>query len=451
MMNFHAQDPSLYPLHLLSSWGRRSMPGKEIYSTNLEWDSRGAVLFRGMGRSYGDSSLPANPSNRVINTCFADRIRSFDRTTGRIRAEAGLTLLEINRLFLRKQWFSPVTPGTQYVTLGGMVAADVHGKNHHRAGCFGDHVHQLRLRTPNGRILECSENRDTELFYATIGGMGLTGHILEIEFSLEKIPTPWIWQETTRIEGIDEFIQSLKIAAREWPFTVGWIDCLTQDRNMGRGILMCGRWATPEEAPSDPPPQRTNFCLPISFPSWTLNRYSIQLFNSIYFHHHIPRVKKGIVHPESFFYPLDSIRDWNKMYGASGFTQYQCVLPEGQHPGVAKRFMELVSSLECSSFLCVIKDCGREGRGILSFPMPGITIALDIPIRKNTQTVIDTLNEFTIGEGGRINPCKDTFTKAEHYRAMERRLDRWSAIRQKWDPERRIHSAQSVRLLGDPS
>lgn len=214
---------------------------------------------------------------------------------------------------------------------------------------------------------------------------------------------------------------------------------------------MCGRWATPEEAPPTPPPQKISLSVPFSFPSWALNRYSIQMFNTIYYHLHVPRVKKGIVHPKTFFYPLDAIRDWNKMYGSRGFTQYQCVLPEGQNPGSAKRFMELVSSLECSSFLCVIKDCGREGRGILSFPMPGITIALDIPIKKNTQIVIDKLNEFTIAEGGRINPCKDTFTKANHFRAMERRLNRWSAIRQKWDPERRIHSAQSARLIGDPS
>lgn len=437
------------PQHFLSGWGRLFLPGKERYSQNLEEASNDANLFRGMGRSYGDSSLPPKYSCSVVNTSFADRIRFFERDTGRIRVEAGLTLWELNRLFLRECWFVPVSPGTQFVTFGGMVAADVHGKNHHQAGSFGEHVCGLRMRVPDGRILECSDEIESELFYATIGGMGLTGFILEVEFFLQKIPSPWIWQETTRIEGIDSFIQSLKKSAKEWPFTVGWIDCLSRGKKMGRGILMCGRWANREESPSYPPLKKHPFRFPFLLPGWVLNRTTLRLFNAFYFRHHTPRVKRGIVHPETFFYPLDTIQDWNKMYGSTGFTQYQCVLPEDRTPGVTKRFMNLLTSLGGASFLCVIKDCGAQGKGLLSFPKPGITIALDIPVRKNTSKTIDTLNEFVIAENGRINLCKDFFTRPEHFRAMESRLDRWQSIRNRWDPLHKLHSAQSVRLLGD--
>lgn len=433
----------------LTGWGRQLLPGRELVSQDLENDSKKAVLFRGLGRSYGDSSIPPSRCGYAINTRFADRLRFLDRQTGILRAEAGLSLLEINRLFLRDGWFVPVSPGTQYVTLGGMVAADVHGKNHHRAGSFGEHVRCIKLRVSDGRIVDCSEKNEPDLFHATIGGMGLTGHILEIEFFLQRIPSPWIWQETIRIDGIEEFIHALQESARDWPFTVGWIDCLSRGNRMGRGILMRGRWANPKEAPPYPPKIKKTFRFPITLPSWIVNRFTVKLFNSLYFHLHVPRQKRGIVHPESFFYPLDAILDWNKMYGSPGFTQYQCVLPEGQHPGVTERFMELVTTLGRASFLCVIKDCGAQGRGLLSFPKPGITIALDIPMRRDTQSMIDTLNEFVIAEQGRINLCKDFLTRAKHFQAMEDRLDQWQAIRNRWDPQRRIRSAQSVRLLGD--
>src|SRR5579883_1285713 len=198
------------PSEQLSGWGRIFHPGKEVLSIDLEKDSKDAVLFRGLGRSYGDSAIPPADKPVVVATPLADKIRFFDRETGRLRAEAGLSLYELNRLFLRENWFVPVTPGTQYVTLGGMVAGDVHGKNHHVAGCFGEHVHVLKIRVADGRIIECSPENEAELFYATLGGMGLTGHILEVEFSMKRISSPWIWQETRRIKGIDAFIVELK-------------------------------------------------------------------------------------------------------------------------------------------------------------------------------------------------------------------------------------------------
>jgi len=428
-----------------------SVPGREIFSEDLEKLTEGAVLSRGLARSYGDSSLPPPSHPEVVSTVLADRILSFDRETGRMRAEAGLSLRELNELFLRDCWFTPVSPGTQFVTLGGMVAADVHGKNHHQDGCFGEHVHSLRLRMASGEIVECSLENEPELFAATIGGMGLTGHILEVEFSLRSIPSPWIWCESTRIRNIDEFMEGLKAAGPDWPYTVGWIDCISKGSKMGRGILQRGRWAEADRAPRRPPGHKRHIAVPFEFPSWALGPWTVRAFNSAYYHRHIPREKKGIVHPESFFYPLDAVLNWNLVYGKHGFTQYQCVLPDTAGPGAARRFLELLTSKGGASFLCVIKDCGPEGRGLLSFPRPGISIALDIPVRPDTQSLVDALNELVIAEGGRIYLAKDSFTRPEHFRAMEPRLDRWMDLRARWDPERRLRSAQSIRLFGDPS
>ena len=440
------QTPTPVPV---SAWGRISLPGIGVDSSDLERDSLNAQLFRGLGRSYGDSALPASPSSVVVSTPRADRIRFFDRETGWLRAEAGLSLYTLNKLFLRQGWFVPVSPGTQFVTLGGMVAADVHGKNHHVDGCFGPHIRAIRLRVADGRIIECTPDHEAELFRATIGGMGLTGHILEVEFSMVRISSPWITSQTKRVNGIEEFITALKTSARDWPYTVGWIDCLSRGAAMGRGVLICGRWATAAEAPLEPPEERKMLTVPFAFPEWVLNPWTVRIFNWGYFHAHQSETKPHILHPEAFFYPLDSLREWNRIYGPRGFTQYQCILPENGDASVTKRFFQLLTDLGGASFLCVIKDCGAEGIGLLSFPKPGISVALDIPIRSNTQNMIDRLNEFVIAAGGRIYLCKDTFTRPEHFRAMEPRLDAWLAVRRKWDPEGKIRSAQSVRLFGD--
>lgn len=433
----------------LSGWGRQFAPGREVLSENLETVTSGAVLSRGLGRSYGDSSLPPPAHPAVVGTRLADRILSFDPESGRIRVEAGIALAELNRLFLTRGYFTPVTPGTAFVSVGGMVASDVHGKNHHQHGCFGEYVERLRLRVADGRIVECSRELEPELFRATIGGMGLTGHILEVEFRLTKVPSPWIWQESERVPNIDAYIDALKDAGPKWPFTVGWIDCLSQGAKLGRGILYRGRWAEPHEAPKKLPRPKPRFQIPFTFPEFVLGPWSVRAFNTLNYWKHLPKQKQGIIHPENYFYPLDMLRDWNRLYGRRGLAQYQCVLPEEAGRGAARRFLELLTSKGGASFLCVIKDCGAEGIGMLSFPKPGISIALDIAVRDETQALIDALNEFVIKEGGRIYLTKDAFTRPEHFRAMEPRLEEFERVRRKWDPEGRIRSAQSVRLLGD--
>ena len=433
----------------LSGWGRIAVPGREVRSEDLVGLTEDAILCRGLGRSYGDSSLPPPSHPVVAGAALADRILAFDPATGVLRAEAGLSLREMNRLLKPRGFFTAVTPGTEYVTLGGMVAADVHGKNHHRDGTFGNHVTSLRMRVADGRIVECSRDVEPDLFRATVGGMGLTGHILEVSCRLIRIPSSWIVTESERISDIDAFIAGLKEAGRTWPYTLGWIDCLSRGSALGRGILMRGRFAEAGEAPPRPPRPLPRLTVPFVLPAGLVGRWSVRAFNAAWYHRHVPRVKRGLTSPEWFFYPLDFIAHWNRMYGPRGFTQYQCVVPDAAGHGAARRFLELLTGRGGASFLCVIKDCGPEGFGLLSFPKPGISIALDIPVDDRTQGLVDALNELVIAEGGRIYLAKDALTRAGHFAAMEPRLPEWTAIRRRWDPEGRIRSAQSVRMLGD--
>ncbi len=435
----------------LSGWGRLPSPGREILSEDLERATRATALCRGLGRSYGDSSLPAFSGDRVVATRAANRIVSFDDVSGVLRAEAGLSLAELNRLLLPRGWFVPVTPGTKFVTLGGMVASDVHGKNHHREGCFGAHVGRLRMRLADDSLVECSPTEHADLFYGSIGGMGLLGHILEVEVGMRRVPSPWIWMESERVDDIDGFLDGLGRTAPHWPMTMGWIDCLNRGRAMGRGILMAGRWASPEDAPREAPAEGRRVTFPFELPNWALNAWTAQLFNTAYYWRHTARRSTAVVGPDPFFYPLDAILEWNRAYGPRGFTQYQCVLPRAAGAPAVREFMTLLTKLGGASPLCVIKDCGAEGKGVLSFPLEGTSIAIDMAVSSEIQKIVDRLNEFVIAAGGRIYLTKDRFTRAEHFRAMEPRLPAFFALRDLWDPKRKLRSAQSVRLFGDRS
>jgi len=433
----------------LTGWGRvPSVDAREIRSENLTAITEHAPLTRGLGRAYGDAALPARGDPVVAASPLADRILAFDAATGLLHAEAGFSLDQLYRVFLPRGWFTPVTPGTRFVTLGGMVAADVHGKNHHRDGCIGEHVTQLTLRVADGRIVTCSREQEPDLFRATLGGMGLTGHILEVTLRLAKVPSPWIVRESERIPDIDAFIDRLKTAARQWPMTVGWIDGRARGGSLGRGVLLCGRWAEPHEAPRTFPALRSTVPVPFDLPAGMLSPTVVRLFNTAYYHRFPAAPRRSLVRPESFLYPLDAIGSWNRGYGRRGFVQYQCVLPESGVRGSVRAFMEIVAGHGRASFLSVIKDCGEQGTGTLSFPLPGISIAMDIPYDRVTQTLVDGMNRFVIEQGGRIYLAKDALTRADDFRAMEPRLNRFLEVRRAWDSDGRIRSAQSVRLFG---
>jgi FAD/FMN-containing dehydrogenase len=437
----------------VSGWGRAPVrEAIEVLDEDLRSAVCGASLTRGLGRSYGDASLPPRAGARVAASRRADRLLAFEPASGVLRAEAGLSLARINELFLPRGYASPVAPGTEHVTLGGMVAADVHGKNHHRAGSLGAHVRSLRLSLADGRELEVSDGQERELFLATQGGMGLTGHVLEVELTLERVPTGWIWQETEPIRDLAELLEKLPAASAAWSHTVAHVDALARGRALGRGVLVKGRWAEPDEAPGAAPRRRFRPTLPFVLPDWALNRASARLVNGAYRLVN-GRGSAGIVHPQTFFHPLDFVLEWNRAYGRRGFTQYQAVLPREAGPSAVRRLFETLAASGEAPFLCVVKDFGAEGRGLLSFPRPGTTASIDLPLRgERTQLLVDALNRVVIEAGGRVYLAKDALTRREDLEAMEGpRLRAFEAVRRRVDPERRLSSALAVRLLGDPA
>jgi decaprenylphospho-beta-D-ribofuranose 2-oxidase len=432
----------------LAGWGRFPVaPGEAQLSEDLVGLTARMPLTRGAGRAYGDAALPASVDRRVAASTMADRILGFDPDTGLLTAESGLSVEDIYRVFLPRGYFTPVSPGTRFVTLGGMVASDVHGKNHHCEGTIGRHVESLRLRVGTGDVVTCSRTSNPDLFRATLGGMGLTGHILEVNVRLARVPSPWIVAERERIDDLTTFVGALAAASRRWPMTAGWIDCLAGGQRFGRGVLFRGRWAAPDEAPAAFPCLRSPVPVPFTCPDFLLSKATVGALNALNYWTHLPRVRRAIVHPPRFFYPLDSLGNWNRLYGKRGFIQYQCVLPVEAGPSAAVRFLLLLKSLG-GAFLCVIKDCGREGLGHLSFPRPGVSIAVDMPRHHNAQSIVDTLNQHVIDEGGRIYLAKDALTRPEHFRRMEPRLEEFLAVRRRWDPAGRVRSALSVRLFG---
>lgn len=431
----------------LTGWGQHPVVrGVELTSEDLREITAGATLSRGLGRAYGDASLPPEGARaHVAGTPLADRVLSFDAESGVLRAEAGLSLAELNRIFVPRGFTSPVSPGTGFVTLGGMVASDVHGKNHHVAGCFGEHVRSLLLRVGDGRILEVSDANEQELFRATLGGMGLTGHVLEVEMELTRIPSPWIWYESERFSHIDQLLPALLEAGETWPSTVAWIDCTSRGAALGRGVVMKGRFATPAEAPVGKPPRPPNLMIPFRFPSGLANRHTLRILNAFWYARHGAVKHRGLGTATWWFHPLDGIAHWHRVFGARGFTQYQCVVP-----GTTDAFHELLHVFQReggSSFVSVLKDCGPAGRGTLSFPMRGASLALDIPIQAGkTEKLVHRLNELVISLGGRIYLAKDAFTTPEHFRAMYPRFDEWNQVRRRFDPDGTLASAQSERL-----
>ena len=367
-------------------WAGAAFPwskGSVLKSENLAAITEKATLSRGLGRSYGDSSLPARPDLPVADTTLANRLLCFDPASGLLRAEAGVSLLELNRVFLRRGWFVPVSPGTQFVTLGGMVASDVHGKNHHVDGCFGQHVASVKLRVADGRIVECSETAEPELFRATIGGMGLTGHILEVEFPMRSIPSPWIWGESERIDDLDAMVAGLKEAAREWPMTVGWVDCLARGARLGRGILMKGRWAASRDRGSRRNRRRRKrrFRVPFQFPQ---NR-------PVQGEHE--GVQSGLL-LEAHSTGSPRHRPSRRLLLSAGCLGR--LEPDLRPPRIHAVPMRVAARRRqrpgpafpgsCSfppagwDFCASSRIAGAEGKGMLSFPRPGMSIAMDFPI-----------------------------------------------------------------------
>ncbi len=380
------------------------------------WDR--PVLPYGYGRSYGDSCL--NNDGVLLSTRTMNRFLGFDRSTGILRCESGVSLQEILRLFVPKGWFLPVTPGTQMVSIGGAIANDVHGKNHHRAGTFGCHVYGVELLRSNGEHVYCSLSQHPEMFRATIGGLGLTGLILWAEIQLKPINGPWICAERIKFRTLEEFFSLSADSEPNFEYTVAWIDCLAPRRQLGRGIFIRGNHQNnPSPSRPFPFPGRT-LQVPRTGPSSLLNAHTLKLFNALYFHSN-PKIAP--LHDEpyySFFYPLDSLLNWNRLYGRKGLLQYQCVIPPTDQERGTHTLLKTIQQSGQGSFLAVLKQFGSHlSPGLLSFPKQGTTLALDFAFKgQSTLDLLNTLDAIVCEYGGAVYPAKDARMSPYHFQTF---------------------------------
>jgi len=380
---------------------------------------RGArpVLARGLGRSYGDSGL--NADNILIDMRALDHMRGFDPATGVLDAEAGVTLKDVLDICARHggTWFLPVTPGTKFVTLGGAIANDVHGKNHHGAGCFGNHVLSLRLMRSDGTVLTCAPEENAALFRATLGGMGLTGLILSARVALKAVPGSWVESEDIRYDTLDEFYALSDESLAAWEYTVAWIDCLARGKETGRGIFSRSRH-TFSSRPA-PPVQDPRIALPVNLPNVALNKMILAAFNALYIRRAPRKPARKVVPFDGAFYPLDAIGQFNRLYGSRGFYQYQCVVPAPGERDATRALLTEISQAGVGSFLAVLKTFGdKPSPGLMSFPMAGTTLALDFANDgAPTLALLSRLDAITRAAGGRIYAAKDGRVSAADFQA----------------------------------
>lgn len=407
------------PLESVEGWGRFHK-GFHHVSRPAFLDPAGAAIERGnlptlaygQGRSYGDSCLNAN--GRLIETRFLDRIIAADWHTGVVRVEAGLTLDELLRISVPRHWFPPVCPGTKFVSIAGAVANDVHGKNHETAGTIGGHVRAIGLARSNGDLLELSPSQNGAMFAATIGGLGLTGLLLWVELQLAPIGSACFETETSPLADLDAFFRIAEDDS-DWSYSAAWIDGLATGARLGRGLYSRGRPADGGgfEIHRDP-----SFAVPFDMPAWLLNSPSLRAFNAIY--RTRPRATgRRRIHYDPFLFPLDGIRRWNRLYGRRGFFQQQCALPAAAAPAAIRKLLALTARRSEGSFLAVLKSFGsRVSPGILSFPMPGATLALDFPnLGASTSALLEALADIVLESGGRLYPAKDATMSPEHFQS----------------------------------
>lgn len=410
-----------------NGWPRTQSQLLPLHAAQLPLEAPPPWLCHGNGRSYGDVCL--NDGGALLLTRALDRYIAFDQRAGLLRCEAGATFDDILKLIVPRGWFLPVTPGTRFVTVGGAIANDVHGKNHHKAGSFGAHVTRLDLLRSDGRRIECSPLQEPALFAATIGGLGLTGMIASAEFRLLRIAGPMMLDETLRFGNLAEFFALSDASAADWDYTVAWVDCLAGGTALGRGVFSRARHASADVPAKRAPRARS---VPFTPPLSLVNGLSLRAFNELYFRKAPSLPRRRHVHYEPFFYPLDALLNWNRIYGPRGFLQHQCVLPPASREAVAELFREIVRA-GTGSFLAVLKMFGdRPSPGMLSFPRPGVTLALDFPLHgAETFALLDRLDVIVAAAGGAVYPAKDARMGAAMFRNG---FPRWAEFREHIDP-----------------
>jgi decaprenylphospho-beta-D-ribofuranose 2-oxidase len=434
----------------VTGWGRSSTAAVEACRPERIAEAHRAlgqvggegIIAHGSGRSYGDAAL--NDGGRVMLTRRLDRVLAFDPSTGDLAVEPGVTFADLLKIFLPRGFLVPVTPGTAFATLGGAVANDVHGKNHDRTGGFGDHVQWLDLLLPSGEELRVSPSERPDLFAATIGGIGLTGIILAVALRLQRVPSPAVTVAERRIGDLDGFLAAFAEHRATATYSVGWIDALARGRSLGRGILELAEPA--QTAGAAAPAKARTRRVPVDLPGFVLNPASVALFNEAYYRRVPAAGRERLLPYEKFLYPLDAIRDWNRIYGRRGFYQFQCVLPDEAAPRGLRALLEAISAARGASFLAVLKTLGGEGRGHLSFPLRGHTLALDFPRGAGTDELMARLERLTLDHGGRIYLAKDACLSAAGFAAMYPKLDVFRAVLREIDPQGRMTSGMARRL-----
>lgn len=395
-----------------------------------------ALIPVGNLRSYGDSAL----ANRYIPMRRQDRLRSFDPETGRLECESGVLLSEIIETFLPRGWFLKITPGTKLITVGGAIASDVHGKNHHVEGCFSECVEKVRVLLPDGTVQTCA--RGDDLFHATCGGMGLTGVIVDATIFLKKVHSQNINQTCIKTHNLKETFAAFE-AYSDRPYSVAWIDCLAQGGEIGKCLLMVGDFAHDGDLNYK---EKKRISVPFEIPSFALNNQSVKLFNQIYYRKEKEGTSSNKVGIDSFFYPLDAINHWNRIYGKNGFTQYQCIFPKTASFEGLSEILTTIAESGKGSFLAVLKLYGPANENYLSFPMEGYSLALDFKIEKTIFHLLDQLDKIVILYGGRLYLTKDVRVSKETFEAGYPQIERFRSYRKKMGMDKVFNSIQSQRL-----
>jgi FAD/FMN-containing dehydrogenase len=440
----------------LSGWGRYPVETCRVFRPEkrsaiaeiLSDGSSVSYIARGLGRSYGDAAL--NRDGGVVSMVRLNRFLSFDSETGVLDCEAGISFEEIIRTFLPRGYFLPVTPGTKFVTLGGAIASDVHGKNHHRVGTISRFILGLRLLTSGGEILTCSPEENADVFWATVGGIGLTGLILSARIRLQPVETSYVLVDYKKVPNVEEALVAMDASDHLYEYSVAWIDCLATGSALGRSVLMRGNPARRDDLPSrlDPPlsiPRGRRWAVPLDFPSWVLNGVTVRAFNAAFYNKHTDRSGHPVDY-DSYFYPLDSIRKWNRMYGRRGFVQYQVVIPHSSSRAGLIDLLERFSASGRVSFLAVLKRFGSQNRAPLSFPLDGYTLSLDLPVQEGLGGFLRQMDHVVLRYGGRLYLAKDAVMTAESFAAMYPDLEKFLRTREQLDPEHRLSSSLARRV-----
>ncbi|MDB5821301.1 MAG: FAD-linked oxidase [Herminiimonas sp.] len=430
----------------IAAWGRLAREPHTVVSISDGPSATGAIatatkptLPYGNGRSYGDVAL--NPGGSLLLTRRLDRFIEFDRDSGLVTCEAGVLLRDIIELALPHGWFPPVLPGTQFVTAGGAIANDVHGKGHHVTGCFGEHLRRLTLLRTDGTKIDCGPERQQDWFSATVGGMGLTGLIVNAQIQLRRVVGPWLDTESCVFESLDQFFALSRESEREWEYSVAWVDCGNHRAGHVRGVFFRGNHSSCRDKKA----LSRARVFPVTPPFSLVNTLSLRIFNEMYFRAHRARHGFSRQHYLPFFFPLDNVLEWNRIYGVRGFYQYQCVVPEAVQQSAVKELLAAISDAGAGSFLAVLKTFGdRTSPGMMSFPMHGTTLALDFPNKgERTLRLFERLNDLVKAAGGRLYPAKDACMPSDLFKAGYPGFSKFLKFR---DPG--ISSAMSRRLMG---